>query len=98
MAAKKVVKKAVKATTSRTTQPTGQMDPRLAKGGVAVVSMSGLASTAVEAQVVRWREETGLLVDWCYIAGRAIVYCLPQHKAKLQQHLRFFGVTVHAHD
>lgn len=66
----------------------------LAAKGVGVLVIAGLASTAIEAQVVRWREELKMPLDWSYAGGRAVVVCLPQHKADVARHIHDFVVQV----
>lgn len=77
-----------------TTQPEGKLDPLLKKKGVSVLMVAGLSSTAMEAQVVRWREELKFPLDWSYVGGRAVVVCLPQHKADVARHIHAFSVQV----
>lgn len=77
-----------------TTQPASVCDPDLFKNGVPILMLAGLASTAIEAQVVRWREETGVPLDWHYVAGRAIVRCRSVDAEKVRQHVQFFTPMV----
>ncbi len=57
-----------------TTQPEGECSPEVYEKGECVwLIAGGFPSTAVEAIVVRVREETGVKVDWHYFAGRAAV-------------------------
>ena len=77
-----------------TTQPSARTDPKLKASGVPVLIVAGLASTAMEAQVIRWREEVGKPLDWYFSAGRAVVLCFPEDRALFAKKLSFWGVTV----
>jgi hypothetical protein len=77
-----------------TTQPSTVCDDQLFKTGRAVLILSGLASTAIEAQVVRWREELKVPIDWHYVGGRAVVLVLPKDLERVRDHLRWFEVRV----
>lgn len=55
-----------------TTQPTTKCDPAIYESGHMVCVLAG-ASTAIEAIVVRVREELGVPLDWHYAGGRALV-------------------------
>jgi hypothetical protein len=74
-----------------TTQSASVCNERLFKDGVAVLALAGLASTAIEAQVVRWREEIGVPIDWHYVGGRAIVFCLFVDVEKVRENLQYFS-------
>lgn len=74
------------------TQPTTVIDKELLNKGREVLMLSGLASTAVEAQVVRWREELKAPLDWHYSAGRAVVMCMPSDYARVAAHIHGFRV------
>lgn len=75
-----------------TTQPRGKIDPKLAKHGVSVLMIAGLASTAIEAQVVRWREELQVPLDWSFVGGRAVVKCMPGDVERVERHVHGFSV------
>lgn len=77
-----------------TTQPSAKTDPEFKARGVPVLIVAGLASTAMEAQVIRWREEVGKPLDWCFAGGRAVVLCFPEDRALYAKKLAFWGVTV----
>lgn len=77
-----------------TTQPNSKTDPKLKVSGVPVLIVAGLASTAMEAQVIRWREEVGKPLDWFFAGGRAVVLCLPEDRALYAKKLSFWEVTV----
>ena len=77
-----------------TTQPNSKTDPKLNVSGVPVLIVAGLASTAMEAQVNRWREEVGKPLDWFFAGGRAVVLCFPEDHALYARKLAFWGVTV----
>jgi hypothetical protein len=72
----------------------GECAPELFERGVPVLIMAGLASTAIEAQVVRWREEQKLPIDWHFVGGRAVVRVFPEDLARWKQALRFFSPKV----
>jgi uncharacterized membrane protein YczE len=59
-----------------TKQPKTTCNKQVARNGKAVYMIAGLPSTAVEAIVVRIREETNIKVDWHYTGGRAVVLVL----------------------
>lgn len=75
-------------------QPETECAPDLYERGVAVLIMAGLASTAIEAQVVRWREEGKRPIDWHFVGGRAVVLVFPEHLAEWKEALRFFSPKV----
>jgi len=60
-----------------TKQPETKCDDQLFTQGETVAIITDLASTAVEAQVVRWREEHKRPLDWHYTGGGACVRCFP---------------------
>lgn len=79
-----------------TTQPVIGCDLELLEKGVCVMVLVGLASTAIEAQVVRWREEAWPTpIDWHFVGGRARVVCFPADEKFWQDKLRDFSVRVH---
>ena len=58
-----------------TTQPTTKCDPIVYERGRTVCILAG-TSTAIEAIVVRVREELGVVLDWHYVGGRANILTL----------------------
>lgn len=59
-----------------TTQPDNACDTEIWNRGTAVFGIASLPSTAIEAIVVRCREETGEKVDWHYFSGLGIIKCI----------------------
>jgi len=53
-------------------QPTSDCDPGIYENGRTVCVLAG-TSTAIEAVVVRVREEMKIALDWHYVGGRACV-------------------------
>ena len=53
-----------------TTQPDSRCDSDISENGHTVAVMAG-TSTAIEAIVVRVREELGVPIDWHFLGGRA---------------------------
>ncbi len=78
-----------------TTQPTTQCDPKLFDAGVGLLVLTGLASTSIEAQVVRWREDAKRPIDWHFVGGRARVVCFPADLKFWQDRLREFSVQMY---
>lgn len=77
-----------------TTQPDNGCDPELYKNGEAVMVIEGMASTAVEAQVQRWRETLGVPIDWYQAGGRARVVCNPKDIDEVRTRLKHFQPRV----
>jgi hypothetical protein len=65
-----------------TTQPGNDCDPEVYANGEVVFLIAGLPSTAVEALIVRVREETSVRVDWHFVGGRAFIRVLGDDEAK----------------
>lgn len=72
-----------------TTQPKDECDQRIYNEGRTVCVLAG-ASTAIEALVVRVREEVGVPLDWHYLGGRANVLTLapPERDADILRFLK----------
>lgn len=77
-----------------TTQPLVNIDAKLLSKGREVLMLAGLASKAIEAQVVRWREELKVQIDWFFQGGRALVVCMPEDYDRVARHIHTFGVQV----
>lgn len=75
-------------------QPKSKCDPDIFEHGVPVLVIMGLASTAIEAQVVRWREETEARIDWHYVGGRAVVKVSPDDVERARAYIQGFAVHV----
>lgn len=75
-------------------QPQTKCDPQLFAQGVGVCIIDGLASTAVEAQVVRWQRELQCPLDWHYVGGRAVVRCYSHDCKRVARHIGDFQARV----
>lgn len=82
---------AARLTRQATTQPNTKCDPNLVAHGRSVCVLSG-TSTAIEAVVVRVREQLEIPLDWHYFGGRANVLTAqatpPEMDEKIRQHVR----------
>ena len=74
-----------------TTQPGTKCDADLYENGRTVCLLHG-CSTAIEAVVVRVREQLGVPLDWHFIGGRANVLTAaatpPEMDAKIREHIK----------
>jgi hypothetical protein len=78
-----------------TSQPENECDPEVYEKGECVWLVAGLCSTAIEAVVVRVREETGAKVDWHYMAGRGLIRVVgdDDSKEKVRKSMRMMTPT-----
>lgn len=69
------------------TQPTTKCDADLYEYGKTVCVLAG-TSTAIEAVVVRVREQLGVPLDWHYVGGRANVLTSPSIEPEMEHKIR----------
>ena len=72
-------------TMNESDQPNNPCDPDIYLHGTVIAIMTG-PSTAIEAIVVRVRQQANVRIDWHYVAGRALVKVLG---SKADQELAF---------